>query len=164
MNEYFANVATRTIEIGNFTEDTNDFLPSQHPPCFDFKPISQKNIADAINRLSSSKASSHDGITAYMIKCAKVELLPILDYPFNRSITLKTFPYLWKDAIFTPLYKCGNSTEVGKCIHDQCYIYLTAHNPLTPSQSGFRKADSTTTCLIDFLDNVYQGVDGGGCL
>ena len=177
VNEHFATVAAKTLASGNFSESINDHLPPQMPPCFDFKEITVKNVADAINRLSSSKASSHDGVTAYMVKCAKNELIGILTYLFNRSLTLKVFPDLWKEAIVTPLFKSGNRDDLGnyrpisvlstlgklleRCVHDQCYEYLTSHNLLSASQSGFRKAHSTTTCLIDFLDNVYREVDGG---
>ncbi len=177
MNDHFSTIAAKTLDTGNFTEDIGDYLPPLHAPSFSFIEITTKDVADAINKLSSSKACSHDGITAFMIKCAKTELLPILTYLFNRSLSLKVFPKLWKDAIVTPLFKSGRQDDVGnyrpisvlstvgklleRCVHDQCYQYLSTHNLLTTSQSGFRKAHSTTTCLADFLDNIYQEIDEG---
>ena len=168
MNDHFATVTARTLESGNFNVNIYDYLPPQQPPCFDFHEITSQNIADTISRLSSSQYCSHDGITAFMIKCAKTELLPILTYLFNRSLTLRVFPSIWKDAIMTPLFKSGSHDNVGnyrpisvlstisklleRCVHDQCYSYLTSHDLLM------------TTCLINFLDNIYREVDGGGCL
>ena len=144
MNEHFATVSAKTLSEGTYTESIHDHLPPHMPPCFDFKEITIKDVSDAINRLSSSKASSHDGITAYMVKCAKQELQGILTYLFNRSLTLKNFPDLWKEAIVTPLFKSGNKDDLGnyrpisvlstlgklleRCLHNQCYEYLTSHN------------------------------------
>ena len=111
LNTHFAMVASRTIDSGNFNEDINNFLRPYHATSFEFKEISAKDIAEAIDSLSSSKARSHDGITAFMVKSAKVEMLPILTYLFNRSIALKCFPKLWKDAIVTPLYKSDSADD-----------------------------------------------------
>ena len=49
-----------------------------------------------------------------------------------------------------------------RCVHDQCDAYLSSHNLLSASQSGFCKGHSTTTCLIDFLDNIYREIDEAG--
>ena len=153
MNDHFANIAACTLDQGQFDIAIKDYLPPQHAWCFDFKEITLQNVADAINKLWSSKACSHDGITSYMLKCAKSELLHILTYLFNSNITLKVFPDLWKDAIVTPLFESSCRDELGnyrpisvlstlgklleRCVHEQCYAYLTSHELLSVSQSGF---------------------------
>ena len=178
MNEHFSNVANKVLDNISTDVDISDHLPQQLPPVFDFKEIMFDNISDAINRLSSSQAASHDGLTSFMIKSAKVELLPILHYLFNKSLTFKCVTSLWKEAIVTPLHKNGDRTDpdnyrpisvlstisklLERCIHDQLYAYLTGQNLLSEQQSGFRKGRSTTTCLIDFLDKIYWEVNGGG--
>ena len=99
-------------------------------------------------------------------------------YIFNESIRTKTFPTLWKAGKITPLFKSGNSDNednyhpitilptLGKVleriIHDQLYSNLTDYELLTKRQSGFRKGYSTGTCLIDFLNEIYEEVDQGG--
>ena len=51
-----------------------------------------------------------------------------------------------------------------RIIHWQCTPYLKSRNILTDSQSGFRPGHSTGTCLIDFMDQVYRGVDEAGAV
>ncbi len=46
-------------------------------------------------------------------------------------------------------------------IHTQTQKYLTDHNILNDNQAGFREGRSTGTCLVDFLHNIYAGVDQG---
>ncbi len=178
MNVHFSNVANKIIDNLPEDVDINAHLPEQLPPVFEFKEISVDDILDAINRLSSSQAAGHDGMTSFMLKCAKVELLSILHYLFNMSITFKCVPTAWKEAIVTPLHKGGDRTDADnyrpisvlstvsklleRCIHDQLYGYLTGRNLLSEQQSGFQKGHSITTCLVDFLDKIYREVNEGG--
>ena len=67
-------------------------------------------------------ACSHDGITAFMVKIAKVELLPIFTYLLNCSTTIKTFPKLWKDAIVTLLFKSGSADDEEIIGQYLCYL------------------------------------------
>ncbi len=43
--------------------------------------------------------------------------------------------------------------------HNRLYRFITANDMLTPSQSGFRKGNSTSTCLVDFLQNIYENIE-----
>ena len=49
-----------------------------------------------------------------------------------------------------------------RIVHTQCTSYLKSRNILADSQSDFRPGHSTGTCLIDFMDQVYHGVDEVG--
>ncbi len=82
-----------------------------HPPVFEFRTINEKDVADAINNLISSRASGPDGITSFMLKSARTELLPILTFLFNLSIQKKYVPTIWKDATVTPLFKSGSADD-----------------------------------------------------
>ena len=68
---------------------------------------------------------------------------------------MKQVPKWWKDVLSTVI------KLLERCIHNQLYSYLTTESLLTDQQSGFGKGHSTTTCLVDFLDNIYQEVDEG---
>ncbi len=170
-----ADRTTATIDPNIPRLDKPDFC---YPPVFEFHEISEMDICNAISRLGPSQVSADDGITGYMLKCVKTEICPILKYIFNLSIQKRVFPSQWKMAIVTPLFKSGQTDDpnnyrpisvlstLGKilerCAHSQCYDYLSSHNILHPSQSGFRKGYSTDTCVIDLLDNIYREVDDGG--
>ncbi len=53
------------------------------------------------------------------------------------------------------------SKVLEKIAHEQVYAHLRTSNYLSDRQSGFRKGYSTTTCLIDFLDNIYNNIENG---
>ena len=111
------------------------------------------------------------------MKLACPYIVPVILHLCNLSIRNKCFPNSWKTATITPLHKKGDHSDptnfrpisilpcvskiLEKIIHCQLYKYLTDHNILTPQQSGFRKGHSTGTCLINFLDEIYQSIDNG---
>ena len=48
-----------------------------------------------------------------------------------------------------------------RLVHDRVYRYVTVNGLLNECQVGFRKGNSTGTCLIDFLDDIYTNMDEG---
>ena len=96
---------------------------------------------------------------------------------FNLSPTHCTFPDIWKSARITPLYKegphdnCSNyrpisvlpilSKMLERLVHNQVYHYIDHNNMLNECQAGFRKRNSTGTCLIEFLNEIYNNMDSG---
>ncbi len=140
------------------------------------------DIESAIDRLKSTQSSSVDGITASITKIAKPAISEILVFIFNLGIKEKTYPDIWKQAAVMPLFKSGDASVCGnyglisvlpnlgklleRVIHNQCLSYLTQYDLLSDAQSGFREGHSTGTCLIDFLNEIYEEVDAGvlvGC-
>ncbi len=77
----------------------------------------------------------------------------------------------------TPLHKAGDNSEpsnfrpisilpclgkvLEKLVHQQLYNYLDSHDLLSSQQSGFCKGFSTGTCLVNFLDEIFSGIDIG---
>ena len=177
LNRHFTSVG---LNLGATLPDTDlDSLNLEmHPPIFELHEISEQDISEAIGMLSSSQAFNDDGITSFMLKCARTELLKLLYYIFNLSLNTACFPALWKNARVTPLFKGGSGELLGnyrpisvlstvskilkRCVHIQCYKYLTDNRLLSSAQSGFRKRHSTDTCLAGFLDDIYREVDNGG--
>ena len=87
------------------------------------------------------------------------------------------FPDDWKCAKVTPLFKQGSSSDMNnyrhmsvisavakvfeRIIYDQIYAYLSEHEILSKSPSGFRSIHSTVTALLEATDNwafdIYRG-------
>ncbi len=148
-----------------------------YPPTFEFKELSDYDVAVLMRELRPSTSCGVDGLSSRILKAADPSLLQPLKFILNLSLAKSSFPEDWKVGCVTPLFKEGDASNpsnyrpisilpaLGKILervtHTQLYQYFTVHNILSPCQSGFRKSHSTTTCLVDFLDNIYQNIDRG---
>lgn len=97
----------------------------------------------------------------------------------NKSISLSTFPDMWKVAIVRPIPKTANPSELKdlrpvsilpclskileKAVCEQLTRFLEDNNILPQMQSGFRKRRGTVTALADVTDNILMAQDKGMC-
>jgi len=95
----------------------------------------------------------------------------------NLSIDTATVPDEFKFAKVIPLYKknsrldpgnyrpvsilCNLSKVLEQIIYEQIEEHLIKHNAMYENQSGFRKAHSTDTCLIDLMDQIKLEISKG---
>ncbi len=116
-------------------------------------------------------------LTARLIRACGDAIIDPLLYVINLSIDKCVVPVSWKMARVTPLHKGGSTSDpncyrpisvlplfskfMERLVHNQLYAHLDRYQMLSDSQSGFRKAHSTTTCLVDFLDAIYNNIEGG---
>ena len=147
--------------------------------CFNFRPVTQDKVEKLLLGMSPSKACDTDGLTARIIKACGSETVAPLTYVFNLSLQHNIFPNIWKSARVSSLYKDGDNTKPSNyrpilvlpilskvlehLVHDQVYTYISEAEYLSPNQAGFRKRSSISTCLIEFLDKIYDSMDNG-CL
>ena len=112
---FFVNVAK------NIGENSNP-VDSQHPSILkiqennsthsvlEFKQIEENFISKQINKLSSKKASGHDGILAKVLKLAQPAVLKPITFLINETIKMSEFPDECKKAMVSPFHK-KNSTQ-----------------------------------------------------
>ena len=160
-------------------EDAGDPVIHFNDPQTSFQ-LSHATHADLwklLQKVSPSKACGVDGITARLIRACGDAIIEPLLYVINLSIDKCVVPLCWKMARVTPLHKGGSTNDpncyrpisvlplfskfMERLVHNQLYSHLDRYQMLSDSQSGFRKADSTTTCLVDFLDAIYNNIEQG---
>lgn len=144
---------------------------------FQFRPTNTNQILTLLNKLSKSKATGLDKISARLIReCADLICIPMCDI-FNQSLNLGIFPDEWKCARVTPLFKQGERSDVNnyrpisvisvvakvfeRIVYDQLYAYLTEHDIISKYQSGFRTIHSTVTALLEATDSWAYNIDHG---
>ena len=175
LNQHFCQVGPELLKRIPHVDDENFNEIKPQAPVFELKEISTNDLATEVRDLRPSTSCGVDGLTARLIKQAGPTILQPLLHVINLSIRLGIFPDSWKTGCITPLFKEGDATDpsnyrpisilpcMGKLleriIHTQLYAYVTKYQLLSDDQSGFRKGHSTGTCLIDFLDNIYQNID-----
>ena len=107
--------------INNVTAINSNFvLPQSNPsspllPCvssFSFSPVRETDVSKALASMASTNSSGTDSITLHELRMSTPEILPALPYIFNLSISLKTFPFQWKHARITPIYKKSDVHDV----------------------------------------------------
>ena len=92
LNLYFCSTGKRIQSMIHSTASLGDFPYPHLPTVFEISEITLNDIPEAINTLSSSPSSSIYHVTALMIKSAKNELILILHYLFNLSVSQRVFP------------------------------------------------------------------------
>lgn len=133
-------------------------------------------IHDIIFDLQSN-ATGFDGINAKMLKFCSPFIDKYITHILNCCLESGYYPVHWKITLVKPLPKVSEpqnysdlrpisiistlSKILEKVIFKQLYTFVTSHNILPPSQSGFRKGFSTNTSLTNILDNIIRNTDNG---
>ena len=88
INEYFINIAEQlSKEIDDDLLDENILVNDvAYPPVFEFREISDYELAILLRELSPSTSCGVDGITARLIKTAGPALIAPIRYIINLSI------------------------------------------------------------------------------
>lgn len=174
INLHFLEVA------GNITPPQSYFAKFEtscfHDSTFRLEPVGEDLVLKIIKTLKSS-ALGDDGISLDMLLLTLPHTLGAITAIINKSISTSVFPDAWKVALVTPLPKTNNVTSfkdlrpisilpcLSKILERVVYMQLSAFletNKVLPTlQSGFRKSRSTTTALLDVVDNILSAQNKG---
>ena len=88
---------------------------------FSFRPTTSSIVFTHLNRLSKTKSTGLDSISAKLIReCADIISGPLCDL-FNKSFMSGIFPDDWKCARVIPLFKQGESFDLNNYLcHFSC--------------------------------------------
>ena len=180
-NEHFSSIGPKLAnEIPSAANGDNSCLDYLNitDQRFCFTPTNSSQVFSLLNKLSKSKATGLDKISARLIReCADLICISICKI-FNCSLTTGIFPSDWKCGKVTPLFKKGSSSDMnnyrpisvisvvaklfeGIITYDQVYAYLSENNIISESQSGFRFIHSTVTALLEATDSWAFDIDRG---
>ena len=158
---------------------------------FSIPLITVGEVEEIVSNLNTNKAVGLDDINAKYLKISATVISNDIADIINRSLCEQTFPDIWKAAKVIPLHKSGNKDAVDnyrpisilssnavdnyrpisilssvskvmeKHIHKHFYSFLTQHNLLSFTQSGFRKMHSCDTALTFLINDWYNSFDNG---
>lgn len=173
INNFFLSVFDKSAIEPEALEAYHRSLLNRNLKCSIRLP-SINEVQSIINKLSSN-ATGADGINAKMIKMCCPLITPYITHIINYCLEGGIFPTLWKQVLVRPLAKIHEPIDYSdlrpvsiittlskileKAIFTQLMDYVTINNILPQSQSGFRKGFSTTSSLINLLDNVIKARD-----
>lgn len=158
------------------TLNSLSLLPISTTSRFEFSRFTEGDVRRCILS-SASNAVGSDCVSRKMLIPILDQIIPVILFVLNSSISDKTFPKSWKEAHLIPLPKKSNPTSftdfrpisilpflskiLEKLVHQQLSIFLSKHNLLSPFQSGFRPGHSTTTALVNITDDIRSGMESG---
>ena len=127
--------------------------------------------------ISNNMSTGVDGVPIRFLKMAIKTSSRILYFIINLSIHTLNVPLGWKICVLTPLYKDGIRNDpcnygpfailptarklLEHTIHSQMSGYFEEHEILSKAQFGLRKGHSTSTCVLNLLNDVYLNMDKG---
>ena len=167
--EHFKKVFQSNSEDNNETSNVGIDI-SEDVDSFLNKPISKKEVADAINNLKIGKACGIDGVTAEMLKAGGEDVEMFLTILFNTIFDKGVYPKEWAKAIIVPIHKKGDHGNVdnyrgvsllsiiSKCftsiLNTRLSSWLETNELISDCQAGFCKSHST----IDHIFTLYAVV------
>ena len=113
-NKHFSTIGprlAREIPVTSDEESVNNITENYNKFCF--RPTTTSDFFTHLNRLSKTKATGLDNISARLIReCADIISGPLCDLS-NKSLMMSgIFPDDWKCARMTPLFKQGESFDL----------------------------------------------------
>ena len=167
-NGHFSTIGPRLAREIPLTSDEESIYLNNIPENYNkfcFRLTTSSVVFTHLNRLSQTKATGLDNISAKLIReCADIISGPLCDL-FNKSLMSGIFPDDWKCARVTLLFKQGESSDLNiyrpisvisviakvfeRIVYNQLYNFLNSEKIISKQQSGFWSLHSTVTALLD---------------
>ncbi len=112
-----------------------------------------------------------------MLKETKSAVIKPLKIIFEKSMTERKLPEIWKKANVSAIFKKGPRQKpenyrpisltsvpgklMERLIRDKIVSHMTENNIFSPVQHGFVKGKSCTTQLLEFLEEISEAIDNG---
>jgi len=155
----------------------SDSTSSSPKPEFNkFSPISTTDLKEIIKELPN-KSSALDAIPIFIFKHCEEELIGIVQFIVNQSLTTGKFPDRLKSAMIRPsLKKPGLDTDdltnyrpisnlsylsklIEKIVNNQLTTYINENNLFADFQSSYRKFHSCETAVTRIHNDILMMVD-----
>jgi hypothetical protein len=160
-----------------FTADNGQVpeFPSRTDARLSTVVFTPEKVERAMKKMKGNMGCGPDGHPSGFIK----KLAPHLSVPFcmlfNMCMLEGVLPEVWLEAIVNPLYKKGKKSDVAnyrpisltsviakimeRVIKDEMMAFLESDGLLSDSQHGFRGKRSTTTQLLQCLNQWCKAID-----
>lgn len=174
-NMYFTNIThelKNDVSSSNASENTSNAFSNN---TFFLKPIHEHEILKIINSLENKTSTDCFGLSNALVKHISVNIIEIITYIFNLSLSSGVVPDKLKIAVVIPLFKNGDklfkenyrpisllpifSKILEKIMKSRILNFLDENNFFNSNQFGFREGLSTEGALTEFLNQIYTGLN-----
>ena len=166
-------------DAGHYSHDTSqlsDDLNSKYPNMPDLK-ISVNGIIKLLQGLKPDKAPGPDQIRPLLLQKLCLEIAPILQVIFSKSLEEGSLPSEWLKANVSPIFKKGEKSNPANyrpisltCILCKIFEHIVASNVvkhfdenqiLYDLQHGFRSKRSCETQLTMLIEEIHRNLKDG---
>lgn len=174
LNTYFVSVFNCDNQIFS-----NPSVSNSNNSTFQYSFDVQK-VRFMLIKLNTRKATGPDEISNNLLKQNSYFLAPQLTKLFQLSLDQGLVPQDWKDAHVIPIHKADRCDlannyrpiSLTSCVckvmerfvFDWLNDYLCNHSPLHPSQHGFQRAQSCTSQLLEYFNDITLSLDSNQCV
>lgn len=155
----------------------NKFAVTNYIGSMFVNPVLADDIINVIKSLKNGTSPGIDNISSSLIKIIYPKILNVLVHLVNLSFERGIFPDVLKIAVVIPLHKngpvnnCNNYRPISllstfakifeKLMKKQLVNFLEQTNFFSRNQFGFRENLNTEAALMNFMDEVYIGLNNG---
>ena len=170
-----ANLFLKIFSNKNHIESVSINLPDFPSRCnitMTKKYTNSAELMKMINELDVNKACGSDGINNRMLKDISNSIAPLLATMFNKLISNKSFPEIWKTSTVVPIHKkdCRRdpnnyrpisllnsiSKLYEKIIFNSIFSHVSQYNLIYENQSGFLPGHSTVDQLLAITSLIFD--------
>ena len=173
--EYFTSIATKlSSELPISEHNASSYLTDRIQNSFLYVPSDRQEIMKAITDLKSNGKGIFK-ISTQVLEFSKSTIAPYLAHILNICVTQGYFPDELKAGCITPIFKSGDRKDIKnyrpvcslspfskifeRIIYNRMYSFLEKHNIFSNTQYGFRRKRSTESALINFVNNIHNGLN-----
>ena len=143
-------------------------------------PTDAIEVLNSIRHVSTKHSAGIDDIPCSLLSGVGSILSGPLSYLINECIGEGIYPDCLKTSKVLPIYKKGDRSEISnyrpvavpsvfakifeKILNNRLLQYLNKNNLIGKSQFGFTSGMSTSDAVYSTLTEVYNQLDGGGCV
>lgn len=181
LNEHFASIGKKISEKLFTTQEpvevAQNVPKNNEKSCF-FFDCTENEVKKIITSMKSKKTADIYDVTTEILKSLCEEIANPISLMVNKCLREGYFPDELKLAKIIPVYKgkgdkksCDNYRPISilpclskifeSIIKNRMLKWLQKHKLLNENQHGFRKGRSTTTALMNAINEVIDGMDNG---
>ena len=167
LNDHFVSVGTKDNSVLPEITRSINTIESVY--------FERHEIITVINKLKSNSSSGPDGFAPVLYKSLKYQLANPLAMMFSLILQFGSIPDEWKMAIVSPIFKKGSSSDPNNyrpisltCVcckifesilKNHILQFLEVNSIVTKSQHGFLMKHSTTTNLLESLNDWSKSLE-----
>ena len=180
LNKYFVELPLSIVKSLPPPVDTPlnlCFVTPTNETKFSLTDVSNLEMRQLIKGLKNSHTRDVYGISTNFIKsCVSLYVSPLTKL-VNSAFDSSQFPESLKQALVVPLFKGGNSNDVGnyrpisilptlskvyeRALYNRIYNYVEENNFLYKNQFGFRKGMGSRDAVVGFVNGCLSVFESG---